>query len=231
MSTVERRTRREESAQRRMLMPLIAVWGLGALTIAAILATYSLDDTQLLLDPTSVAGLPWYTGLVSNLGVLAWTLGTVAAAGAAHVAHLAGRDAAASFLRQGALLAALLTLDDLFRLHSSALPKLFGVPKLVVLAVYALLGVAWVVVHHREILRTRWVVLVGAVAPIGLSVLFDLLGTGSGNWIVIEDTAKFLGVLAWASYFVLTARDIASSVIRELLHQPVVPFDQDAVNA
>jgi hypothetical protein len=212
-----------------MVVPLVIVWGLGVVTITAILASYSLDDTQLLLDPTAVAGLPWYTGLISNLGVLGWTLGAVAAAGAAHVAHLGGRDGAAAFLRQGALLTALLTLDDLFQLHSSALPKLFGVSKVLILAVYALLGLTWVAVHHREVLRTRWLILVGAIAPIGLSVLFDQLGTGTGNWLVVEDAAKFLGVLAWASYFVLTARDIASSVIRELLKTPVRPYDQDAV--
>lgn len=214
-----------------MVVPLVVVWGLGALTITAILASYSLDDTQLLLDPTAVAGLPWYTGLISNLGVLGWTLGAVAAAGAAHVAHLGGRDSAAAFLRQGALLTALLTLDDLFQLHSSALPKLFGISKLLVLFVYALLGLTWVAVHHREILRTRWLILLGAIAPIGLSVVFDQLGTGAGDWLVVEDAAKFLGVLAWASYFVLTARDIASSVIRELLLPQIRPYDQDTVAA
>jgi hypothetical protein len=198
------------------MIPLITVWSAGVIVLWAVLRANSFNDREVLLDPAHIAGLPWYTGLISNLGVLAWTLAAVAAAGAAHIAHLGGRSGAAHFLKQATVLGTLLALDDLLQLHSSVFPKMFGVSKTMVLGMYALLGLGWAITNRREILRTRWGLLVAAGIAMGGSIVVDQLFQDRTWSLLGEDGAKFLGVLAWATYFTFTARDIASSVVREL---------------
>ena len=80
--------RQERRAQLSALRPLVGVWLAGLVVLGGTLGTTSFDDKDVLLDPAHLAGLPWYTGLISNLGVLAWTLAAVAAAAAAHIAAL-----------------------------------------------------------------------------------------------------------------------------------------------
>lgn len=216
MARDDRRHRVIPQNQVGVLIPLLLVWGGGVVVLWAILGASASDDAQLLLDPAAAAGMPWFTGLISNLGVLAWTLGAVAAAGAAHIAHLGQRFRAAMFLRHAAVVGALLTFDDLFQLHASVFPKVFGVPKAAVLFIYGLGVAVWALTHAAEIVRTRWGLLFAAGVGISLSVAVDQVSLGQDWALLAEDGAKFLGILAWAAYFTLTARDIASSVVVEL---------------
>jgi hypothetical protein len=211
-----------------VLIPLLLVWGGGVIVLWAILGASASDDAQLLLDPAAAAGMPWFTGLISNLGILAWTLGAVAAAAAAHIAHLGSRDRAATFLRHAAIVGGLMTFDDLFQLHSSVFPKVFGIPKAAVLFVYGMGIAAWALTHAIEIVRTRWGLLFAAGVAMSLSIAVDQISTGQDWALLAEDGAKFLGVLSWAAYFTLTARDIASSVIADL-GGPPGRTDDDAV--
>ena len=216
MAGSDRRHRVVPADQVSVLIPLLLVWGGGVIVLWAILGASASDDAQLLLDPAAAAGMPWFTGLISNLGILAWTLGAVAAAAAAHIAHLGHRDSAARFLRHAAVVGALLTLDDLFQLHSSVFPKVFGLPKGAVLFVYGVGVAIWALTHAVEIVRTRWGLLFAAGVGMSLSIAVDQLSTGQDWALLAEDGAKFLGILAWAAYFTLTARDIALSVVLEL---------------
>jgi len=61
--------------------------------------------------------------------------------------------------------------------------------------------------------RTRWQLLVGAVGALSCSVAIDVIGSSASGALVAEDSAKFLGILAWALYFVLGTRDIAESLV------------------
>lgn len=209
------RRKLRRSNQLRVVLPLTFVWAVGALVLWSTLRIGSIDDAQLLLDPTSVAGLPWYTGLISNLGVLAWTVAAVSAAAAARIAELGDRRSAARFLRQAAMLGGVLMLDDLFLLHSSVFPQALGVSKRVILLGYAVLTIAWAIANVVEIRRTRWGLLAAAGFAVAISLGVDQIAPVSDTALVAEDSAKFLGVVAWATYFALTARDIAESVVRQ----------------
>ncbi len=216
MAVNDRRRRVVPHDQVSVLVPLLLVWGGGVIVLWAILGASASDDAQLLLDPAAAAGMPWFTGLISNLGILAWTLGAVAAATGAHMARIGGRIAAAGFLRHAAIVGALLTVDDLFQLHASVFPKVFGIPKAGVLFVYAVGVAIWALAHAVEIVRSRWGLLFAAGVAMSLSIAVDQLSTGEDWALLAEDGAKFLGVLAWAAYFTLTGRDIAESVIGDL---------------
>ncbi|NOX32039.1 MAG: hypothetical protein GXP35_18645 [Actinobacteria bacterium] len=212
--------------QVRLVTPLLMVWTLGATVIAVAALQNRIPLTSLFLDPSAISNLPWYVGVLSNFGILAWTVASASAVGGAWVAHQTGRRSAARFLGFGGAAAAVLLFDDLFRLHSSAFPKLLGVPKVVGVAIVTLPTLVWFVVFIAEIGRTRWLILVAALSTFALSVVADQTLRASGSAaLVIEDGAKLMGVLAWMVYFVITTHDIARSTIRAAMYKdPVVEF-------
>lgn len=216
----ERRTNRTVASRFRPLVPLASIWMFGLVVLGGLVAQRQVPYDQLLLDPNSVNRVPWYTGLVSNLGVLGWSVATTAGFFGTWIGRYGGRPNAATMLGRGAVLSSVLLLDDLFQLHVAVKP-LFGISKPVVYLCYLLVGLWWLTTQHREIRRTRVELLVAAGAAFATSVLFDQAGTSTGTFsaqsaLVIEDAAKFLGVLAWALYFVLTSSDIVRSIVTEL---------------
>ena len=217
--TAERRGRRSWIADLRPFTPLAILWLAGALLLAGLLSQEAVPYEELLLDPAHYQGRPWYTGLISNLGVLGWSTATVAAAGGSWLGRLGGRVGAAEMLRGGALLSGLLLLDDLFQLHI-VVPHTLDLPKVVFYGLYGGLAGWWFIGTRLELLRTRWPLLAAAVAALSASVAVDRLWSGTGGGLIAEDSAKFLGILAWALYFVMTARDITRSVLAELLTLP-----------
>jgi len=142
--------------QLRAALPLLALWPVGTLTLWLALLGDQIPDERLLLDPSTIANLPWYTGLISNLGILAWTVAAVCAAAGAFVASLDSRRHAVRFLTPSAMLSGVLALDDMLRLHSDLLPQTLGVSKLGVLAVVLVLVLVlcWYVGHYHKIRRT-----------------------------------------------------------------------------
>jgi len=216
----ERRSTRSNAARLRPLLPLAAIWFVGLLLLSALVVQREVPYDQLLLDPNSINNAPWYTGLVSNLGILGWTTATASAFFGAGVASYGGRRAAASMLRRGGLLSGVLLLDDLFQLHVIVKP-LFGISKSAVYVAYLLIAGWWVATQFRELRRTRIELLTASGFAFALSVVVDQLGTAipgmtSQSALLVEDASKFLGVLAWAQYFVLTARDIMRSIVNQL---------------
>lgn len=210
----DRRQRRPALAQLRALSPLVVVWATGVSVLAVVATQQRVPDSLLLLDPVSANGLPWYTGLVSDLGVLVWCVASCVAATSAYVAWLDGRPRAARFLIEGSLVGALLMADDLLLLHSDVIPRHLGVPKRgVELAEVAIVAV-WLAANRVELTRTRYQLLVAAGVAFAASLLIDAMADGrSVRALVAEDGAKLLGIQAWATYFVATARDILRSVV------------------
>ncbi len=216
----ERRTRRTGLSRLRPLLPLAVVWSAGFAVLIGLALQRQVPYDELLLDPNNVAGVPWYTGLVSNLGILGWTTATATGFFGAWIAHYGGRGAAGRMLLEGAVLSSLLLFDDLLQLHVIVEP-LFGVPKVVVYGLYATVALHWALTQHRELRRTPIALLVAAGAAFAVSVGLDQVPgltplLGSDRQLLAEDAAKFLGVLAWAEFFVLTSGAIVTSIVSEL---------------
>jgi hypothetical protein len=155
----------------------------------------------LLRDPAAVAKLPFYVGLLSNLGVLLWA----AAAGMLGLTCLAvraregwGREAA-FFAGLGGL-TALLAADDLFMLHEDAYRRVLPGPEHVVLGLEMLLLGAFVARFRARIASTAWLPLAAALGLLGLSAGVDLLESVLAAPLLLEDGAKLVGIAAWAYY-------------------------------
>lgn len=210
----ERRRRISLDRQLRSFMPLLAVWAVAGTVLAVIGMQSQVPIRTLMLDPSALGDLPWYTGLVSNIGVLAWTVAAAGALGGAWVAAQTERPSAARFLGAGGVVATVLLADDLLLLHSKLLPRLLGVPKAMAMLLVVFPALVWLAVFAGEIVRTRWVILLAALGAFFVSMAADqvLHPTGS-DALLLEDGAKFLGVLAWSLYFVATTHDIVRSTI------------------
>ncbi|MCP3909580.1 MAG: hypothetical protein GY745_17415 [Actinomycetia bacterium] len=211
--------RRSVAATQRLsdLIALTAVWGAGLLVLAVAALQNQVPVSELLHDPATVAGGMWYVGLISNLGAIGWTVAVTAAAGAAYVARVGGRpQATISFLQGGALVGAMLLVDDLFQVHQRMVPREVGLSKPMVLLIELVLAGGWAIISYPELKRTRWHLLVMTGGAFMVSLVIDQLvaGAESGTRMLVEDGAKFLGVLAWALYCVRTAADIVASIAR-----------------
>lgn len=219
MTSVERRQRRTLADKLRVLVPLAITWTIGIAVMVAVAAQPGERAGEMLMDPAFTLGSKWYTGLVSNLGVLTWTVGGAAAFAGAWLCRLGDRHRAGRFLFAGGIVGTVLLADDLFMFHAVLAPSELGVPKVVVQVAIGVLIIGWAYRNVTEILRTHVHLLVAAAAGLGGSFVVDAIfapAPGSG-WSLIEDGAKFLGVLAWATYFVVTTRDISRSVFVDAL--------------
>lgn len=162
-------------------------------------------------DPAALTGAPPYAGLLSHLGVLLWCA-------AATVCFLAGalvRRVRALLFGFGALTAALL-LDDLFLLHEAVLPALTAWPEVVFVAVYGAATAVLLTCHRRALRRTDWPLLAGALAALAFAAVADVLPellAGDRTvedvppaivdaYLLLEDGAKFAGIVLWLAYFV-----------------------------
>ena len=215
-------------SQLQILVPLFVVWLGGFGVLGAVVAHGNFGD--LFLDPAYINGGAWYDGLISQLGVVAWAVAAVSAAWSAWIAEVSGRRSAALFLACGAVVGSILLVDDLFGFH--ALLPSFGVPKPIAEAMFLLPLVAWLLRFWNDIARTRYPILLAALGANGVSVVVDLLvHPGNADRAVLyEDGPKFLGILAWATYFVLTTRDIARSAMAKR-PGPLLPIDGESTRS
>lgn len=215
----ERRSPRTLANRLRVWIPLAVIWSIGCVIMAIVASQPATRTAELLMDPSFTVGAEWYTGLISNLGILTWTVGAAAAFFGAWLCHLGGRGGARHLLITGGLVGTVLLLDDLFMFHSVLIPSRIGLPKVAGQTLIGLAVVAWAWNQRREIRRTHVHLLLASGLGLALSYAVDALRSplpGDG-WNVVEDGAKFLGVLAWTTYFVVTSRDIGRSVFVDAL--------------
>ncbi len=197
----------------RPLAPLAAAWLVATAVLGVLALQHRIPYDELFLDPAAYGNVPWYAGLVSELGVTGWVGAATVAAVGARVAGLDGRVGARRYLGGAALFTTLLALDDLFQFHVVVTDAL-SQPKIAFYGLYLALGSWWLAVNRAEARRTRWPLLAAAVVALATSVAVDVVIAPTPGELLAEDSAKFLGIVAWALYLGLTTDDIVRSVVR-----------------
>ena len=178
-----------------VLLPVVVL-------IAATVLQPWLPPSDLMRDSQVVAAghagaSPAY-GLVSNLGIVALSL----ASGAAAIGRLALPDAPAPLPRLLlwiAVLTLVLVVDDLLLLHeAAAFAPMAGV---LTTAAYGLAFLRFVVRFRAVIVGELDVgLLVLAVGAFGVSAVTDLLVAPTQISVLVEDGAKLLGLVAWSAF-------------------------------
>lgn len=175
------------------------------LAVALLHASGRLHAYVLMGDLRGMTTLPLYAGWLSDLGVLLWWSAASAAALAALCAPAAdgtrGPSGERACLLAGAAITAWLALDDAWLLHERVLPRL-GLEQRPLYALYALLVLGWLLRWRRVLLRLRPLRLGLALALFAVSVALDALPEALRPFgdahVLVEDGAKWLGIVAWS---------------------------------
>ena len=203
----------EKTSIRQILMILLPAM---AVLVAVMVSAYvhEIDVSTLTKDVSAIGKIHPLYGFLSSLGILLWCVAAATCAFAAAVLRSNGaRNGARKdypFLAFSAVLTTYLLLDDLFLVHEFLARDYLGLNEGVV---YALIGVAAAVyaIHFKDILlQSNLILFLLAVGFLGLSVFIDIVLDPwlkrIGHWrFLVEDGAKWVGIVFWCSYYLDTA--------------------------
>lgn len=205
---------RRSRLRRGIVGELAFVAGVGALSLGAVLWLRWLSGLpfgDLTRDPAGINETPVYVGFLSNIGILLWAAAAAVCLFAVRLLGPGSHPVARRFLLASGAFTLLLTADDLFLLHERVVPNLLGVSELASMAVYGLLGGAYLAFFLPVIRRTRKVLLVLAIVFFGLSIAVDLFHPPVPAYLLVEDGAKLVGIAAWLAYLTRAAQDLVGS--------------------
>ena len=188
--------------------------GLSLLPLVAILVTALSTDVSavpyLVRDVTAVGGLHPFAGFLSNLGAFLWFATGSIAVFAGLIELQRDRREEALFLFSAGALTFYLWFDDFFLLHEELVRRYLGLSdKWVFLGIAAGL-VAYLWRFRRMIVSHRYPLLGGAIMLFAFSVAWDVVAdrkwVAFGDWsYLVEDSAKWLGVVCWACFHIEAA--------------------------
>lgn len=197
-------------------LPAVLVYGPVVLALAALPVLSSVlgePVSRFTRDVFSIAEIPVYSGLYSNLGILLWGATSVVLL---HTAWLVGGSVGRWGRTRGALLgfgalSGTLMADDFFLVHEWIAPEFLGVPETAVYAAYAVVLAVLLVAYRKEILERRPGHLVVALALFAVSLGMDAFERPPAPaWhYFLEESLKLLGIAAWTVFFVRWASGAA----------------------
>nr|WP_321237384.1 hypothetical protein [uncultured Psychroserpens sp.] len=161
-------------------------------------------------DPAVVAELPAYVGVLSQLGIFLWAS---TAAICLFCTRLIKNKAHRTFIFSSALITILLGFDDAFMFHEIVFPSL-GVQQKIVFLSYIIIMLLYGLKFIKVLFKSDYLLLLFSVFWFGVSLIVDNFFANSSPYIaqLLEDGAKFIGIVSWLFYFARTCRQI---LIRE----------------
>ena len=188
-----------------VLLPVAAV----VVIVLGFAYTGDVPVSDLLRDPNATLDGIWYVGLLSMMGVALWAAAAAICLLCLDAARSRGEHA---LLIAGAVTSIVLGADDAFLIHETIRIEL-GIHSAFTVAIYGLIaiGLFWRAWPH---LRTRsdLSVFLVAVGFFVVSAALDAAGEADlptpPYSSVIEDLAKFLGLVSWVTFFAGVGRDL-----------------------
>lgn len=182
--------------QMRRLGLLLVIIYVPLLVLALVLGSQQTIPVAVLLDDvTAAANVPFYTGILSNLGIVLWVGTSAVCLFTGFVWQTVHVDHRVSFyLKSAGLLTLFLALDDLLLLHDELLEDYLGIPEPLSFAVYIGLIMLFIIHFRTLIHQSDYLLLLIAFAFFGVSIFVDnvqqLLPTVYGT---VRETAGLAG--------------------------------------
>ncbi|WP_318777726.1 hypothetical protein [Chloroflexus sp.] len=182
-----------------------------ALGVIGFARVTGVSEARLLRDIYTVANIPLYTGLVSNLGILIWCVATTIWVLSAYLIRRQPSDPRYGLSVSAAAFTAFLLIDDSMMLHEVLLPRVTNLDEQVFLIGYALVAAAFAVYALPRMLRTDCLPAFIAAGLLAASYLIDVMLPFMPRYTLYEDVAKFSGIVFWAIYAMCVFRDLAAT--------------------
>ena len=194
-----------------IVLYLSALFLLASITLVGLHIGVSLE--KFTRDATAVADVNPFVGVISNLGILGWcTAASICLFSSFRIRYRLSNktNEYIDFLLFFGLTTLGLLIDDLFLIHEWFVPKVLNLPEGILILIYGLTVLFGIIKFKIIIFQTERIFLGLAFAFFSLSIAIDFLETFSTiyNYIFLEDSFKFLGIISWVYYFVLTSFQI-----------------------
>lgn len=179
---------------------LVALVLLGGIFLVG--STYGIPFEKMTGDPAYHRGFHPLTGFLSYVGILLWCTTSAITIFTASVLYRRGVNGVTPvYLTYAGVLTGILMVDDLFMLHD------YLIGHLPMYILYALLTGYFFYRYFHRIRQDTFLLLLAAVGFLAVSVAMDLFLPNEGLEYFLEDGFKFLGIMSWALFFVIAARD------------------------
>jgi hypothetical protein len=194
------------------IISLFKIYMPGILFIGSMCLYSLMNDfhfTDLSEDSIQTMDAPKYMGLIARAEVVLMCAIAAILLFASRIAKVLQKPGEVKgFLLFGGLLSLLLMCDDFFMFHDWVFRDIIPLPENLIFAFYAISGVSFLFYYRKLILKTDYVILLIGFGLLGVSVIVDAVIVIGFYWkyeAVLEDGAKFLGMVSWFTYFLRTS--------------------------
>ena len=192
----------------------IFIPGIIFLAIAVFLAkTNGVFFETISRDPIQILNGKPYMGILSNIGILFWSATAAILFYSSLISKLKNKPGQeTNFLFFSGLLSVLMLVDDLFMMHD----VVFHDEESFFYLFYGLSVILIFIRYYKLMLDTDYVLLILSFILLGLSAATDevrALGFHIEHPYIVEDSFKFLGIIAWFSYYTRTAYRFVKTAI------------------
>lgn len=197
-------------------LSLFLIFVLSFCIIGAVFLFHSVEQVPLKVltrDITATADLPFYTGILSQLGIFIWA---ATSAICLFSSVMISNKTYHNFMLLSAVISLYLGLDDAFMFHETVLPSI-GIHQKIVVMSYGLLMLLFLWKFSKAILKTEFLLLGLAFLCFGISIIVDNFLWDNSELVtnLLEDGSKFTGLVAWLTYFSRTGKTILETASLE----------------
>lgn len=201
-----------------IVVPFLAVLPLVVITFLGL--QHQVHFSRMTRDVAAIARIHPLSGFLSSLGILLWWTSAslwLFSAGVYRTLHL---QKLFRFALATGSLSAYFALDDLYQLHESIAPNYLGVPEKWVFAILAVWTILYLLLYRQQWLKKNGTWMLFAVALLGASLMMDAVLetqlTQLGQWsYLLEDGAKWLGIVCWCFFSMICCRCGMIGLIRK----------------
>ncbi|MDI6803195.1 MAG: hypothetical protein QME58_05030 [Bacteroidota bacterium] len=203
----------QSKEQRRNILFVVLLTWLPVVVFLGLIIAISLKlerpITFFFQDFFVITNSPIYTGFVSNIGIIFWsvTAGILFFISVVCYQFRASRQVQWFYTLAG-VITVIMLFDDFFLFHEIIYPRFFNIHSGTVYIIYGVLGIIYLIVFRKNILASNFLVLFFAFLFFFISIVFDELRERwlfDPYWIVCEDGFKLLGIVNWLTYYFITS--------------------------